>query len=169
MLYIFASRATNLTFPLLALCKSFRRSSPLVATAAIEHEYHNHWIIDNLPSAMVVNNENLMYTEFAGGWPIGFTGVDKKHYVFNHVKLIIEHHQVESIPGEQGYRIVGFYVEPISVKHRYVDGWEWDGISVEGRSRPLQTCSNSNWLSTDQVSELQVVAENEVRIDNSKV
>ena len=61
----------------------------------------------------------------------------------------------------QGYRIVGFYVEPISVKHHYVDGWEWDGVAVEGRSRPLETCSNSQWLNSDQVEEFQTVKEGE--------
>ncbi|GMI15244.1 hypothetical protein TrLO_g953 [Triparma laevis f. longispina] len=125
----------------------------------IEQEYHNHWIIDNLPSAMIVNSDNLMYTEYAGGFPLGFVGPDKVHYLFNHVKLLIEYHQV--VPDEEGYRIVGFYVEPISVKHHYVDGWEWDGILVEGRSRPLETCSNSNWLNSDQVEEFQTVKEGE--------
>ena len=48
---------------------------------------------------MIVNSDNLMYTEYAGGFPIGFFGVDKQHYLFNHVKLLIEYHQV--IPGEE--------------------------------------------------------------------
>jgi len=35
-----------------------------------------------------------MYTFYAGGFPVGFIDNDKKAYVFNHVKLIVEYHQV---------------------------------------------------------------------------
>lgn len=38
---------------------------------------------------------------------------------------------------------------------------QWDGKSAEGRARPLQTCTPNQWLAADQVTELQVVAENE--------
>ncbi|GMH70719.1 hypothetical protein TrST_g9124 [Triparma strigata] len=142
------------------LCqKTLSKSDASSLQEVISQEYHNHWIIDNLPSAMIVNSDNLMYTEYAGGFLIGFVGTDKVTYLFNHVKILIEYHQV--VPDEEGYRIVGFYVEPISVKHHYVDGWEWDGVAVEGRSRPLETCSNSQWLNSDQVEEFQTVKEGE--------
>lgn len=35
--------------------------------------------------------------------------------LYNHVNIIIEYHEV----GEDAYRIVGFYVEPLSVKHSF--------------------------------------------------
>jgi len=84
--------------------------------------------------------------------------------VFNHVKLIIEYHQVD--PEVEGHRVVGFYVEPISVKHHFTADsagaeWTWDGKAEEGKIRPLTTCSKSEWLSAEQVAELQVVEEGE--------
>ncbi len=125
--------------------------------SAITHEYHNHWIIDNLPSALILENDNLLFQEYAGGIPIGYKGADGKHYIFNHMKLIINYHQV--VPDEEGYRVVGFFVEPISVKHRYVDGWAWDGHSTEGRSRPLETCGSDNSIYVDEVKERMEVGE----------
>jgi len=44
----------------------------------IKHEYNNHWIIDNLPSASLIISQNVMYTNYAGGFPVGFVDGDKK-------------------------------------------------------------------------------------------
>ena len=82
------------------LCqKTLSKSDASSLQEVISQEYHNHWIIDNLPSAMIVNSDNLMYTEYAGGFPIGFVGTDKVTDLFNHVKILIEYHQV--VPDEE--------------------------------------------------------------------
>jgi hypothetical protein len=42
----------------------------------------------------------------------------KDYFLYNHVKIILEYHTVET----NGHRIVGFYVEPLSVKHSFTAG-----------------------------------------------
>jgi len=125
----------------------------------IRYEYNQHWIIDNLPSASLVISQNMMYTNYAGGFPVGFLDTDKKAYIFNHVKLIVEYHQV--VPEEELFRVVGFFVEPISVKHKYADGFKWDGKAAEGFTHSLETCSSTTMINADDVKELQVIAEGE--------
>ncbi|GMI51259.1 hypothetical protein ScalyP_jg5906 [Parmales sp. scaly parma] len=125
----------------------------------IKHEYNNHWIIDNLPSASLIISQNVMYTNYAGGFPVGFVDGDKKAYIFNHVKLIVEYHQV--VPEEEAYRVVGFLVEPISVKHKFSNGFDWDGKSADGLTKPLDSCSGLEMLNADDITDLQVIAEGE--------
>ena len=96
-----------------------------------------------------------MQKHYAGGFPIGFIDSDEKQaYVFNHAKIIIDYHQ-----REDGYRVVGFGVEPISVNHRFQAGYEWDGISMEGFSKALETCpaQTSSFISQDTIDTVQIV------------
>ena len=78
----------------------------------IKEEYHNNWIIDNLPAASIVDSEQYIITAYAGGFPVGYQD-HKASYLFNHVNIIVEYH-----PLDDGSRVVGFYVEPFTVKHR---------------------------------------------------
>lgn len=112
-------------------------------------------IIDNLPSANVAIHNGAMQKHYAGGFPLGFIDSgEKEAYVFNHAKIIIDYHQ-----REDGYRVVGFGVEPISVKHRFQAGYEWDGVTREGYSKSLETCSASasTFISQETVDTVQVV------------
>jgi len=99
----------------------------------VHDEYRVHWIVDNLPAATRVlrdtpNSADLTAT-YERGYPIGFVGgtemVRNSHtaegvpYIYNHVRLVIKYHKdKESFVGN---RIVGFEVEPFSVKHKYED------------------------------------------------
>ena len=127
----------------------------------IRQGYHNNWIIDNLPSASVGLNEvdGRLQTHYAGGFPIGFvdTASEKKWtYVYNHVNIILEIHRPEN--DESGHRVVGFKVEPISIKHRFTGDYEWDGVSPEGYSKGLQTCpTEGTHLGRDRVMSNQIV------------
>jgi len=124
----------------------------------IKYAYHNNWIIDNLPSASVAYNERgAQQTHYAGGFPIGFfiakpsseneTRKEKKTkikqqldldaYVFNHVNIILDYH--EPVPGE-GFRVVGFSVQPKSIKHKFLGGYDWDGESSDVFTKQLETC-----------------------------
>jgi transmembrane 9 superfamily member 2/4 len=122
----------------------------------ITYGYHNNWIIDNLPSANVAVSNGNMQKHYAGGFPIGFIDSNEKQaYIFNHVKIIIDYH-----PREDGYRVVGFGVEPTSVKHRFPGGYEWDGISMEGFSKSLETCPSgvdAGFITQDNVDQVQIV------------
>lgn len=107
----------------------------------IRYGYHNNWIIDNLPSAALgLSEKGYKLKHYAGGFPIGVVDASvKKYYIFNHVNINIDYHQVEGAEQEE-YRVVGFSVEPISIKHKFADRFEWDGESVEGFRKPLSSC-----------------------------
>jgi len=92
---------------------------------------------------------------YAGGFPIGFIDSgEKEAYIFNHAKIIIDYHQ-----RDDGYRVVGFGVEPISVKHRFSNGYEWDGVSLEGYNKGLETCPSqtTDFIAQETVEGVQVV------------
>jgi transmembrane 9 superfamily protein 2/4 len=139
--------------------------------------YHNNWIIDNLPSATVGTTANgQRQKHYAGGFPIGFVDKssakteDKKKmkrkerrksimmqdvYVFNHVNIILDYHKPA---GEtNGYRVVGFYVEPMSIKHTFLGGYEWDGESSEGMKKALSSCNSNEHASVKSIQENQIV------------
>ena len=46
-------------------------------------------------------------------------------------------------PGTETYRVVGFYVEPLSIAHQYANDYVWDGETVEGHNKPLTTCPSN--------------------------
>ena len=37
----------------------------------INEEYHHNWIIDNLPAASVIDNDQYITTSYSRGFPIG--------------------------------------------------------------------------------------------------
>lgn len=118
----------------------------------IKYGYHNNWIIDNLPSAAVGLNmaTGEKQKHYAGGFPIGFISADtKKPFVFNHVNIIVDYHQAD--PDVEAYRVVGFAVEPMSIKHTFQGGYEWDGVAPEGFSKPLQTCGPGSHLERSMI------------------
>jgi transmembrane 9 superfamily member 2/4 len=105
----------------------------------IKNVYHNNWIIDNLPSAALgVGPKGEKQRRYAGGFPIGFMSAEKQlPHIYNHVNINIEYH--DNLDGK--FSVVGFAVEPLSIKHKYVDSsYTWDGFAPEGRDKPLATC-----------------------------
>jgi len=106
----------------------------------IKYGYHNNWIIDNLPGASIgLSPSGQQQTHYAGGFPIGFATKDMKEtYVYNHVNIMLDYHNPE---GKEGHRVVGFSVEPMSIAHQYSGGYEWDGESSEGFTKPLEGCA----------------------------
>ena len=90
--------------------------SPNKFVKAIRKRYHNNWIVDNLPSASIVENDEHSQTQYWQGFPVGFISEDnKKAYVYNHVNIEIEYHAEETT--KDAYRIVRFTVEPFSIAH----------------------------------------------------
>jgi len=123
----------------------------------IKYGYHHNWIIDNLPSANVGVSNGKVQKHYAGGFPIGFVAKDGKDaFVYNHANIILDYHERDG-----GYRVVGFSVEPLSIKHVFQGGYEWDGVSKEGMGRPLATCLDDKHLNRDEISAFQLVAPNE--------
>lgn len=124
----------------------------------IRAAYHNNWIIDNLPSAAIgLGRQGEQRKRYAGGFPVGFIATDNNlPYVYNHVNINVDYHAYD-----EGYRVVAFAVEPLSVKHEFQGGYEWDGVSPDGRDKPLETCTASRHLQRSDVSQSQVVKKGE--------
>jgi len=110
---------------------------------AVKRQYHHNWIVDNLPAASIMDTEQFVTTQYVG-FPIGYME-GKDYFLYNHVKIILEYHTVET----NGHRIVGFYVEPLSVKHAFTAG-PWDG---KGDAPTLSSCSKTKHLDFDSVKE----------------
>jgi len=95
--------------------------SPSKVVRAIRQEYHNNWIVDNLPSASKMEDDKKSYTKYFHGFPLGFiANDDKKAYINNHVNIELEYHEVDGdVLGTKENRIVRFTVEPFSIAHDY--------------------------------------------------
>lgn len=122
----------------------------------IKFGYHNNWIIDNLPSAAIgMDVKGKEKKRYAGGFPIGFIDSDtQKSYIYNHVNIHIDYHK-----SENGYRVVGFAVEPLSVKHQFEGSFIWALGSSDGLSKKLKTCPDSGkHLQRVDIKEHQEVA-----------
>mmetsp|Transcript_48686 Transcript_48686/g.136158 ORF Transcript_48686/g.136158 Transcript_48686/m.136158 type:complete len:637 (+) Transcript_48686:19-1929(+) len=123
------------------LCQQQLTNDDVTAfTAAISQQYHHNWIIDNLPAASILDTDQFVTTQYVG-FPVGYQD-GLTAFLYNHVNIIIEYHEVEG----PAYRIVGFYVEPLSVRHNTVG--EWDG---KGADPPLTTCSTTKHLTYDDI------------------
>lgn len=118
---------------------------------AVQQDYHHNWIIDNLPAASVIDSETYVTTSYARGFPVGFIDVDKKEKMYNHVNLVIKYHEIEP----DSNRVVGFYVEPFSVKHHFMDGQSWNGDPFI--IPPLSSCDKSRPLDAEAISEEQKI------------
>mmetsp|Transcript_100178 Transcript_100178/g.188759 ORF Transcript_100178/g.188759 Transcript_100178/m.188759 type:complete len:635 (+) Transcript_100178:60-1964(+) len=80
----------------------------------IDDEYLVNWIVDNLPAATRYVRRGIGGGDFTymNGFPVGIER-GNRYYVHNHVKLDLKYH---ASPNEyEGYRIVGFEVEPHSM------------------------------------------------------
>lgn len=114
---------------------------------AIKRQYHNNWIIDNLPAASIMDSEDYVNTQYVG-FPVGYIE-GNSYFLYNHVNVVLEYHTVDT----DSHRIVGFYVEPLSVKHVFAGG-NWDG---KGDAPPLTSCKSTSHLDFDSVKERQKV------------
>lgn len=107
--------------------------------------YRNNWIVDNLPSANIGMINGELKRHYAGGFPIGFIEgeMQKKKkdkmpdaFVYNHVNIVLDYHT-----QEEGYRVVGFAVEALSIKHEFEEkDYVWKIDSEDGMTKPLKSC-----------------------------
>jgi len=80
----------------------------------IDDEYLVNWLVDSLPAATRFVKKGADGGEFTymDGFPVGVEQMGR-YFIHNHVKLDLKYHKQ---PDEfEGYRIVGFEVEPHSV------------------------------------------------------
>lgn len=127
----------------------------------IKYDYHNNWIIDNMPSAAIgVDSKGEARKRYAGGFPVGFMEVDTKvPYLYNHVNIHVDYHGTK----DEGYRVVSFAVDPLSVKHRFEGKYVWDGESTDGMTKQLNTCPTQSVHMTRQ----NILESQEVKADET--
>jgi len=105
----------------------------------IEDEYLVNWLVDNLPAATRYTRRgaDTAFT-YMNGFPVGIEK-NGKYYVHNHVKLLLQYHA--SPYDYEGYRIVGFEVEPHSmvqaVRSDPAEPSGLAGMCHEGAATPL--------------------------------
>lgn len=101
----------------------------------IRDDYTVHWIMDNLPAAVrLVDEEDPDEVIYQRGFRLGFVDEDSDvTYLYNHIRFVIKYNGEED---EAGARIVGFEVEPFSVRHSY------EGKFDLGQTQ-LRTCNDA--------------------------
>lgn len=125
-----------------------------------------HWMVDNLPVGMYTSVPGSEEKAFTRGFPVGFTtttvggrsGASSRantvHNLNNHLRIIVKYHDdVDGLGDEDGEpttKIVGFRVEPMSIKHA------WAGETFNPGSTSLSTCNSNNPASNDPRNYLSV-------------
>jgi transmembrane 9 superfamily protein 2/4 len=99
----------------------------------IAQSYHVNFIADNLPSAAALNDmeSKTQTTVYDVGYLLGRPRVHNGELLgvmlYNHIKITLSYHIPTGpdggSPDKPGGRIVGFLVEPITVKHKYEGTW----------------------------------------------
>lgn len=117
--------------------------APNNVVKAIQKEYHNNWVVDNLPAASKMEDDMSITTRYWQGFPLGFLSEETKFaYVHNHFNIEIMY--VEGKPDT--YSIVRFTVEPFSIGHEFEP---YDDPKIEGNSgiefaritNPIYSCN----------------------------
>ncbi len=116
-------------------------------------------ILDNLPTAQVRWREvgGQQVKTYERGYPVGYKSVSESdgasasYFVNNHARFTILYNLD---PETDLSRIVGFEVEPTSVKHRYKN--RWDPVNPQ-----LETCNAERHPLDGLAAEPQPVAEGE--------
>eukprot|EP00930_Biecheleria_cincta_P075467 TRINITY_DN6263_c0_g2_i1.p1 TRINITY_DN6263_c0_g2~~TRINITY_DN6263_c0_g2_i1.p1 ORF type:complete len:641 (+),score=107.79 TRINITY_DN6263_c0_g2_i1:119-1924(+) len=94
------------------LCKqSFNAEMRKQFKSMIKDEYLVNLIVDNLPAATKYVRPDRGEVTYADGFPVGIER-DGKFYLHNHLRINLKCHRSERY---EGYRIVGFEVEPFSM------------------------------------------------------
>jgi transmembrane 9 superfamily protein 2/4 len=127
-------------------------------------DYHVHWIVDNLPSAAAIDDYDAktQTVVYDLGFPVG-----KRHmgdiWLYNHAKMTVLYHSPKDLKGNvdpSKGRIVGFLVEPLSIKHKYSGKWdESQGADQltscrRGGSQPSMDSSRAPMIITDDDREV---------------
>jgi len=127
------------------LCKKTYSEADIKAfQERIDDDYRVHWIIDNLPNAIrVYDEEDPTAVHYERGFPLGIAAEDPRsetkpthiYYLYNHIRFNIKIHTDPA--SFEGHRVVGFEVEPFSIKHKY-ESWPSDPAETPY----LETCND---------------------------
>jgi len=106
---------------------------------AIRNAYHQNWLLDGLPAASLLENDEYIVTRYWQGVPLGWLSPEDENnvVVFNHVNIIIHYRQI----GDNSFEITRFLVEPFSIKHEYTSAVDKSGFNV---TTPIPSCLRHN-------------------------
>eukprot|EP00588_Corethron_pennatum_P015711 CAMPEP_0194280878 /NCGR_PEP_ID=MMETSP0169-20130528/19111_1 /TAXON_ID=218684 /ORGANISM="Corethron pennatum, Strain L29A3" /LENGTH=463 /DNA_ID=CAMNT_0039025771 /DNA_START=90 /DNA_END=1478 /DNA_ORIENTATION=+ len=80
----------------------------------IRNDYHINWLVDNLPPIAYIEDDNGMNILGSHGFPIGYYDESKIAYIYNHVNIVVDYHEVEGM--QNFFRVVKFSVYLLSIK-----------------------------------------------------
>lgn len=110
------------------LCtKTYDKKELEAFESKIKEKYNVNWVVDNIPAARKFTilqegaenppaSDDDESTLFQKGYPLGFIQ-GQRAFLNNHIRMSIRYHEDQA--SFQGHRIVGFQVDPYSVKHEY--------------------------------------------------
>jgi len=158
--------------------RAFQRgTAPNKSSKAIRKNYHNNWIVDNLPAASKAENKDQVTTRYWQGFPIGFIAEDSHEaYIHNHVNIEITYHEGEGMPDT--YRVVRFVVEPFSIKHEYEPVVGDGDVDVDDQAflpkkakiiNPIPSCDTRNKKKEHTSYEMVTAAGREAQQASGKV
>ncbi|KAJ8306195.1 hypothetical protein KUTeg_016740 [Tegillarca granosa] len=98
----------------------------------IKQSYYVHLLVDNLPCATKFELLETGEAQYEHGYKLGFEK-DNGAFLNNHLKLVLKHHTEDGI----NHRVVGFEVEPKSVKYGELEVKEGK-CSPKAKDRPAQ-------------------------------
>lgn len=138
-------------------------------------------MVDNIPVGSFANIAGSEDKVFSRGFPVGFVttsgknGAVRVHNLNNHLRIIVKYHDDEDglgdEVGEPTSKIVGFRVEPMSIKHSYAGETFTPGQSTLSTCSPSNPASNDprNYHSVDRAADNDVVFTYDVAWEKSSV
>jgi len=79
----------------------------------IKNDYHINWLVDNLPAIAYIRNDSGMQILGSHGFPIGYFNEFNIPYIYNHVNIVVDYHEVEGM--QDFFRVVKFSVYLYSI------------------------------------------------------
>ena len=149
--------------------------TPNKVVRAVRKNYHNNWIVDDLPAASRTEDSERVTTRYWQGFPIGFVAAQNKNaYIHNHVNIEIMYHEDEA---ENRYHVVRFVVEPFSIKHDFeptVNGFfEIDDknlLPAKAKiNNPIPSCNRKNASREHTTYEMVAASEHEPQLASGSV
>lgn len=134
-------------------------------------------MVDNIPVGSFSSIPGSEEKVFSRGFPVGFVTPDGKgkhghsHNIYNHLRIIVKFHDDEDglgdEVGEPTSKIVGFRVEPYSIKHSFA------GETFVPGETALTTCpadlQSTNYQSVDRAADGTVVFTYDVQWEKSSI
>ncbi len=137
-------------------------------------------MVDNIPVGTFANVAGSEDKVFARGFPVGFVTTSGKnnavrvHNLNNHLRIIVKFHDDEDglgdEAGEPTSKIVGFRVEPMSIKHAFAGETYTPGMTLSTCSPSTPASNNpANYHSVDRAADNTVVFTYDVAWEKSSV